>query len=443
MPLYIVRSKAGPPARGLSLAGRKLTADARKGQLQEVIAVNTSDPIHRSIRQWLRRNGEAQDAPPRRPLSRPADRAKPSRPSRSNETARDVSPDSVRDILGLHLLDMSSEEASRLAADINDIEVIPDRPIELIRPTKASGESVRPSDKTPRNQDWDWFGSNQSLQGLEQRTGAGVTVAVLDTGVDGTHPELADRIAAAYTFDFPGQSVIPQTPSTDTDSHGTHVAGLICGRTVGIAPGAAVVSGVMIPGGYGTVSNIAVALGWVAERLYDVRVINLSAGVPGYAPELRDAVQAVTAVGILTAAAIGNEGPNQTRSPGNFASVLSVGSFGFDEHGRLRASSFSGSGYMNVDHHQYAVPSVLAHGENARSCVPGGGYDSFSGTSMATGRVTGLAALLIEEDPFVDLLELKARIGRRLCPGGLGAIGVSMHPGDLESLAFHLRRIGW
>ena len=73
--------------------------------------------------------------------------------------------------------------------------------------------------------------------------------------MDSTHPELEGKVVEAYTFDVGQWEVQQMIPSQDTEGHGTHIAGLICGKNVGIAPGVNLLSGVMIPEGLGHLSD--------------------------------------------------------------------------------------------------------------------------------------------------------------------------------------------
>ena len=228
-----------------------------------------------------------------------------------------------------------------------------------------------------------------------------MTVAVLDTGVDQSHPELNGQVAGAYTFDVQAWQGIAMRPSTDTDQHGTHVAGLVCGHRVGVAPRAKVLSGVMIPRGRGNISDFILAMEWVG-RIETVQIINISAGIPGYLPEMREAVSGLLRLGVLPVIATGNEGRNRTRSPGNYAEPLSVGA-------STKASGvagFSSGGTLIVDSHQYVVPDLVAPGENVYSCIPGGSYDAWDGTSMATPIVSGVAALVLEQNPEITVADL-------------------------------------
>lgn len=357
-----------------------MTLAARKAQVDEVADLNLSDSTQQEIRKWITAHPDVKEI----------------------TTGRD------EQVLGLHIVQMSSATAGQFDKDLPQAELIPDRPIDLIRPEKTAQGDVEGEDASESRHATRW--REFFTKGCESHAGKGVTVAVLDTGVQADHPEFGGKqVVGGFTFDLATGLAVAQTPCVDTDTHGTHVAGLICGRTVGIAPEALVLSGVMIPGGRGSVAGFLIAMAWAAQKP-EVQIVHLSAGLPGYVPEMRDAIDTLRACGVLVVAAIGNDGRNLTRSPGNFAEVLSVGSFGVNVNGRPRQSPFSSTGQMVVESHSYSVPRAIAPGEDIWSCVPGGGYEAWSGTSMAAPQISGVAARLIERNPVVQLVDLFAQI---------------------------------
>jgi subtilisin family serine protease len=241
-----------------------------------------------------------------------------------------------------------------------------------------------------------------------------VTIAVLDTGIWSHHAEFVRRgqenvVLRSVGFTVATWKAQEQPVGNDTNGHGTHVAGLIAGKTVGVAPNARLVDAAMLPSGSGRLSDFLLALEWAVFQP-EIQIINVSAGLLGYEPGLQEACQRLEAFGILAVVAVGNEGRDRTRSPGNYTSVLSVGAS--DQKGEV--SRFSGNGQLLVEHHLYSVPHVLAPGEQVYSCVPGVGdaYQKWDGTSMATPIVSGLAALILQQHPDIPLLDLKEKIRR-------------------------------
>ncbi len=225
--------------------------------------------------------------------------------------------------------------------------------------------------------------------------GTGVLIGHLDTGVDGGHQMLRGRVADYALFDEEGQRIVGAEPADgDADGHGTHTAGILVGATrsggaAGIAPGASLVTARVIEGG-DVVARILAGLEWMAAS--GVRVVNLSLGLPGYRAAFEVLLEALDGRGVLCVCAVGNEGAGQSRSPGNYRKVLSVGAV--DRTGQV--ADFSGSATIRHAPPPYDVPDLVAPGVRIVSAVPNGGYVEMSGTSMAAPHVAGLAALLCE-----------------------------------------------
>jgi len=229
-------------------------------------------------------------------------------------------------------------------------------------------------------------------QGL---TGKGVAVGHLDTGVDATHPALKGRVAEFAEWDFLGKKR-PGAKPHDSDMHGTHTAGTICGgavqgRAVGVAPGATLCSGLVIEGGDVT-ARILGGLDWLVGL--GVRVISMSLGFRGYDPVFTRLVDLLVSRDIVPVFAIGNEGPNTSRSPGNYSQSLAVGAV--DPHSRTAV--FSGSEHFDRKDDP-DKPDCVAPGVQVISAKPGGGWQEMDGTSMATPHVAGVVALLLEAKP--------------------------------------------
>lgn len=225
--------------------------------------------------------------------------------------------------------------------------------------------------------------------------GTGVLVGHLDTGVDGDHPAFAGAIAHYALVDRAGNLVPGATPE-DSDEHGTHTAGTILGRPVrgrafGVAPGAKLVSAQVIEGGQ-VIDRVLEGMDWALSKR--IRVLSLSLGLRGFTAAFAVLIDALRAGGVLPVIAVGNEGPGTSRSPGNYATVLSVGAM--DEENQV--ADFSGSQRFNRPQDPL-VPDLVAPGVNIRSALPGGGFGVMDGSSMATPHVAGLAALLFQAKP--------------------------------------------
>ncbi|BBH67723.1 serine protease [Actinoplanes sp. OR16] len=233
--------------------------------------------------------------------------------------------------------------------------------------------------------------------------GTGVTVGVLDTGIDATHPDLAGQIAASENF--------TTEPSTDDIvGHGTHVASTIAGtgaasggKYKGVAPGAKLAIGKVCETFGCEESAILAGMIWAADR---APVVNLSLGgtdTPEVDP-LEQAVEDLTASkNTLFVIAAGNAGERGTiGSPSSADSALSVGAVDRED----QVADFSskgprtGDGALKPDITAPGVDIVAAKAANGDIGDPAAdGYVALSGTSMATPHVAGAAALLVQQHP--------------------------------------------
>ncbi|WP_108663689.1 S8 family peptidase [Acuticoccus kandeliae] len=316
-----------------------------------------------------------------------------------------ASPSNATPATGITIIEADETGANAVAEISPDSELVPDEPLDLIAPEFGDALGGAGGGAIDVTEDDLWHLEAIGLLDARRRgfglTGAGTTVAVLDTGVADV-PELAGRIIDARTLDLDNWTTNPQPVPEDTDRHGTHVACLIAGQNVGVAPGAKIASVVMIPNGRGTLASYVLALEWVASRP-DIAILNMSAGRQGYFPNMRLMARIAARLGTLSVMAIGNEGAQTTRSPGNYPEVISVGASTVDRDIWHR----SGGGTLTIDGVEATVPMLVAPGEDVCSAVPGGGYQLMSGTSMAAPIVSGLAALLIERFPAISLAELQ------------------------------------
>jgi len=248
-------------------------------------------------------------------------------------------------------------------------------------------------------------------------SGTGATVAVLDTGVDATHPDLAGRIAEKMDFTVDGGD------AGDHFGHGTHVAATIAGTGAasggarkGVAPGARLVVGKVLDDyGDGTTSQVIAGMEWAASR---AAVVNMSLG--GGASDGTDplslALDALTKqTGALFVVAAGNDGPvdGSVATPGSAATALTVGAVDADD----ALADFSSRGpLVNT---RAAKPELVAPGVDivaARAAGTSMGrlidarYVAASGTSMATPHVAGAAAVLAQRHPGWKAGQLKAAL---------------------------------
>lgn len=254
-------------------------------------------------------------------------------------------------------------------------------------------------------------------QGL---TGKGVRIAHLDTGADGRHPALKGAIAAFAEIDSFGVQVNPAPRPHDTSDHGTHTAATIAGRpvkgrSIGVAPGAELVSAIVIEGG-NAIARILGGMDWAVSQ--NVRILNLSLGIP-YSPpmpEFNSILQILRSRNILPIIAVGNEGPGTSRSPGNHPEAISVGAI--DKNNAIPSFSSSQQFDRTLDP---VVPDIVAPGAEIISAEPGGKFQSMDGSSMATPHISGLAALLFEAAPSATINDVENAIYGSCTVGGIPA----------------------
>ena len=257
-------------------------------------------------------------------------------------------------------------------------------------------------------------------------TGAGVVVALMDTGI-ADHPDLAGSVVARVDFVNDGAT------SLDPGGHGTFLAGLIAahGRTFsGVAPDAKLVSlRVLDAQGRGRMHSVLAAFDWILHNraTYHVKVLNLSFGAPQtttyHRTLLAGVVESAHFAGVTVVTAAGNDGPKAgtVAMPGADPFVVTAGSF--DDQGTTnpnddRESVFSSRG-PTLD--GFTKPDVLAPGEHVVSLrVPGtsldnsdgggSGYARLSGTSASSAFTSGAAALVLQAHPAYSPTEVKGAL---------------------------------
>lgn len=223
--------------------------------------------------------------------------------------------------------------------------------------------------------------------------GNGIVVAVIDTGVDRTHPALAGKVIGGYDF------VNDDNDPMDDHQHGTHVAGIIAaqGNMIGVAPNVRLLAyKVLNAEGRGTSSDVIAA---IERALLDgADIINLSLGDRGRPDDpMSRAVDNAVAAGMVVCVAAGNEETfHRIGSPASAARAITVGASTFED-GAPTLAYFSSRGPATQS--SAIKPDLIAPGRDIYSTGLGHGYVTLSGTSMATPYVAGLAALLLEEHP--------------------------------------------
>ncbi|MEB3278627.1 MAG: S8 family serine peptidase [Lyngbya sp.] len=256
-------------------------------------------------------------------------------------------------------------------------------------------------------------------------TGEGVVVAVLDTGVDYTHPDLDGRIwqnideipnngidddGNGYAddvmgWDFAGNDAFPM----DFESHGTHVAGIIAAEAnefgvTGVAPNAQIMPiQVLSSDGRGAVDTVASGIYYAVNNGADV--INMSLGFDSYTSfyydltPLQQAVQFAADNGVVVVSASGNYYGFSPVYPAQYATDWGIAVGASDSYNNFAQFSHY-AGYTPLDY-------VVAPGVDIYSTTPNNGYEYLEGTSMATPHVAGVAALMLSANPNLTVAEVE------------------------------------
>jgi subtilisin family serine protease len=237
-----------------------------------------------------------------------------------------------------------------------------------------------------------------------------VKVGIVDTGIDNTHEDLAGK-----TIDCGNASVLFGTVSAggcaDDNDHGTHVAGTIAAKAnngvgvAGVAFNASLgICKALNAVGSGSTAGVANCITWLAQR--GAKVISLSLG-GGASTTLQKAVRSASSTALIVAAA-GNDGNGTLNYPAAYAEVVSVAA---TDNRDARASFSNANGDVEV-----AAPGV-----NVLSTKRGGGYVAFSGTSMATPHVSGVAALIWGKNPTWTVSQVRSKLDAAV--DDLGPVG--------------------
>jgi subtilisin family serine protease len=271
---------------------------------------------------------------------------------------------------------LSPVELARLQGDPRVAFIEPDRQVAAYVDKAASFAQILP------------WGVDRIDAELNANKGAGVGVAIIDTGIDLTHPDLAHVVAGA---NFVRQGQAPN----DDNGHGTHVAGIVAAANnsfgyVGVAPDATVIAvKVLDRNGSGSISGVVAGINWVAANhtAYGIKVANMSLGAAGFSQSLYNAIQSATNAGVTFVVAAGNSAANAANfSPAGFDNVITVSALN---------SNNTFAYYSNYG----SVIDLIAPGTSIPSLYKNHGYATLSGTSMASPHVAGSAALWLKDHP--------------------------------------------
>jgi len=267
------------------------------------------------------------------------------------------------------------------------------RYVETTGTVYALGKTPSPPGKTPPPQPaeelpWGVDRIDANLAWASS-TGDGVKVAVLDTGIDNSHPDLDGNVKGGVSVVGPITSTNPKDWK-DKNGHGTHVAGIIAAENneigvVGVAPKASLYAvKVLNNAGVGSWADVIDGIEWSIQN--GMQVISMSLGGSSYSQALEEACNAAYAAGLVLVAAAGNSGDgnpdtNEVLYPAAFGSVIAVAATDQGD-----AAPYWSSSGPNVE--------LAAPGVSVKSTWIDGTYETLSGTSMATPHVSGTVALV-------------------------------------------------
>ncbi len=223
----------------------------------------------------------------------------------------------------------------------------------------------------------------QAEAAWEITAGEGITIALIDTGVDTLHPDLSGRLIRNAGRNFLSGS--NTYDANDDQGHGTAIAGIMCAENngrgiIGLAHKAKILNlKAFNRHGYGNDEDVCKAVVYAIDK--GVSVINMSFGDSVYSPILKDVIEYAFSKGVVIAASSGNSSSEKPHYPSGFSGVISVGSSNKDD----KTSSFSNTG-SSVD--------LSAPGSDIITTLSGGGYGTVSGTSASAPYVSATAAML-------------------------------------------------
>ncbi len=250
-------------------------------------------------------------------------------------------------------------------------------------------------------------------------TGQAIPVAILDTGIDSSHPEFSGRILQCHS------EITNTNACNDQNGHGTHVAGIAgaagcCAvpndAAKGVAPALSFyIDQVLNKQGSGTISGVIAGIDWSVAN--GGKVISMSLGTSPISttepncdtvfPSLTTAINNAVVAGLTVVAAAGNSGTSGVGAPACISSTIAVGAVDSTD----TIADFSSQGGPMTDH------GIVAPGVNIYSTWLSGGYATLSGTSMATPHVSGTIALMLKANSNLSPTTIRSTLFSTACTG--------------------------
>lgn len=313
----------------------------------------------------------------------------------------------------------ADEETRKRIADLPDVESIdPDEPIVLNDPQVAVSSLPGPQATSTLEVEENVKRTRAPEVWNLGAEGQNIVVGIVDTGVEWTHPALKDKYrgngSRGLNHNYNWYNTVDnvcKTSPCDGNGHGTHVTGTVVGRdgniAIGVAPGAKFIAcKALSAGGSGSMSAVLGCYQWMLaptelnganpNPALRPQIVSASLGGGGKAAMIQ-AVANLQAAGILSVAAAGNSGGcDKVSFPGGAPDGLGVGALTADSAQNTMASFSSGGPAPGV---VQVKPDLVAQGVAVKSAWPNNGYNTISGTSMATPAVSGVAALVMSAEP--------------------------------------------
>ncbi len=298
-------------------------------------------------------------------------------------------------------LDDSDEDSVVRLRNHRGIMRIDDDITVRIAPHRLSLRAMAPDNRRfTQIPSWGW--EKIGAEAARRKSLSPVRVAVIDTGIAYSHPDLGAKVAGGVN------TIDPSSDFNDDNGHGTHVAGILAALdneigVVGVAPNAELYAvKVLDSSGSGNLSDLIEGLQWCIDN--DIHLVNLSLSSEDTNDTFREVVSEVHRQGVTMVCASGNNGPDgQINYPSRYPEPISVAATTETD----TIADFSSRG-PEVD--------IAAPGADIPSTWLRGGYRSLSGTSMAAPFVTGAAALIMGTNPQASPNRVRSLLNRSAVP---------------------------
>lgn len=338
---------------------------------------------------------------------------------------------------------VSARLATELAGRPDVREVVADRQAVWIRPIRPTGLVAGHV----------WGPSKVGAPAVWQTgsLGQGVTIGIIDTGVDGRHPDLAGKVIRFRNFT---KLTAPEEPPFDDEGHGTHCAGIMAGgeasgKPIGIAPKMRIIAAKGLnKNGAGGFIGLIRALNWMADPDGSAATkdqplaVSCSWGANLNLPVISRvfwlSISGLRDAGVLPIVASGNEGKDKLSVPGSYPHSFAVGATEESD----AVADFTSRGKVKWGSTTYIKPNISAPGDFIYSSVPNNKYEYMSGTSMATPAVAGIAALLKSANKNLSARQIEALLIRTAKDLGAPGEDVDFGRGLVDARAAALAATG-